>query len=84
MAAKYGLEIGSAANVASGGGGSGDDGKDEAAALREDKQVLLSLYQKLVAEHAEVCLAYDSAVAKCKALGTVLPDLAVVKARAMQ
>ncbi len=89
MAAKYGLEIGAAsgASVAApggGGGGSGDDGRDETAALREDKQVLLSLYQRLVAEHAEVCLAYDSAVAKCKALGAAVPDLAAVKARAMQ
>jgi hypothetical protein len=53
-------------------------------ALQEDKNVLLGLYNKLLSEHAEVCLAYDEAVAKCKGVGLNFPDLGTVKGRALK
>ena len=81
MAAKYGLVPSSTSP-----GAKEREQKEretgELAALREDRQVLLSLYQRLVAEHAEVCLAYDAAVGRARAQGLTLPDLAAVKARA--
>ena len=43
---------------------------------------LQSLYDALLQEHAEVCLAYDDAVHKTKPLGLLLPDLHTVKSRA--
>jgi hypothetical protein len=43
--------------------------------LQEDKNVLLGLYNKLLSEHAEVCLAYDEPSQKCKGVGLSFPDL---------
>ena len=85
MAAKYGLSLPAEASGSpggSGGPGGAAGAASEVAALRADREVLLSLYQRLVAEHAEVCLAYDAAVARARAQGLALPDLAAVKARA--
>jgi hypothetical protein len=48
--------------------------------LREDNNTLLTLYNQLLSEHAEVCLAYDAAIDKAKEVP--LPSLASVKARA--
>jgi Ran GTPase-activating protein (RanGAP) involved in mRNA processing and transport len=74
MAAKYGLPISPGSSPLR-----SESDSAETLALKEDRKVLLSLYQRLVAEHAEVCLAYDAAVARARGAGLVLPDLAAVK-----